>query len=73
MPELIGQYIYKLVLTAFLAVILIGLYRDNSIDTILFRGAITAVATYITLVVYLSLVRMILRSGNSRRIRNDDS
>ncbi len=73
MPEVIGKYIYKLVLTVFLAVLLVGLYRGNSLDTILFRGSIAAAATYVTLVVYLSLLSMILRSGNSRRVRNDDS
>ncbi|MCH8303506.1 MAG: hypothetical protein IIB94_00080 [Candidatus Marinimicrobia bacterium] len=67
MGNVIGQMIFKTSLISFLGVSLWGLLSDLSFEQVIFRSAVTALAIYFTIIIYLSGLRLILRSDVKKK------
>lgn len=67
MSNVVGQLIFKTSLTSFLGVILWGLLNDLSFEQVIFRAAVTALAVYFTIIIYISGIRMILKSDVKKK------
>ena len=67
MGNVIGQMIFKTSLISFLGVTLWGLLSDLSFEQVIFRSAVTALAIYFTIIIYLSGLRLILRSDVKKK------
>lgn len=63
MDGMVNQFLFKAVLLSFLSVIFWGLLNDTSLVNTLIKGTVTALAVYFMVIIYLSLTRMILKSG----------
>ena len=63
MDGMVNQFLFKAVLLSFLTVIFWGLLNETSLWNTLFKGTLTALAVYFTVLIYLSFTRMILKSG----------
>lgn len=67
MGNVIGQMIFKTSLISFLGVSFWGLLSDLSFEQVIFRSAVTALAIYFTIIIYLSGLRLILRSDVKKK------
>ena len=67
MGNVIGQMIFKTSLISFLGVSLWGLLSDLSFEQVIFRSAVAALAIYFTIIIYLSGLRLILRSDVKKK------
>ena len=67
MGNVIGQMIFKTSLISFLGVSLWGLLSDLSFEQVIFRSAVTALAIYFPIIIYLSGLRLILRSDVKKK------
>lgn len=67
MSNVVGQLMFKTSLTSFLGVTLWGLLNDLSFEQVIFRAAVTALAVYFTIIIYISGIRMILKSDVKKK------
>lgn len=62
MNNVVGQLMFKTSLISFLGVTLWGLLNDLLFEQVVLRAAVTALAVYFTIKIYISGIRMILKS-----------
>lgn len=66
MGNAVGQLMFKTSLICFLGVLLWGLLSDLSFEQVIFRSVVSALAVYFTITIYISGIRMILKSGANK-------
>lgn len=67
MGSAVGQLMFKTSLISFLGVTLWGLLSDLSFEQVIFRSAVSALAVYFTIRIYISGIRMILKSDVKKK------
>jgi len=62
MGNMVGQLMFKMSLISFLGVTLWGLLNDLLFEQVILRAVVTMLAVTVTIKIYISGVRMILKS-----------
>ncbi len=70
MSYVVRQLMFKTSLISFLGVTLWGLLNDLLFEQVILRAVVTALAVYFTIKIYISGIRMILKSGVKKK--NDE-
>ncbi len=73
MNNVIGQLLFKTSLICFLGVTMWGLINELSFERVILRGAVTALAVYFTIIIYLSGIRIIIKSGVNKKKNNEET
>lgn len=71
MSAVVGQLLFKTSLISFLTVMLWGMLNDMSFEQVILRAAVSALAVYFIIIIYISGIRMILRS-DTKKEKSDD-
>ena len=73
MDGMVNQFLFKSSLLSFLGVLFWGMLNDISFQSTLLRSSLTALGVYFTIIIYLSAIRLIMKSGGNVREKVEEN